>query len=191
MPMRHQPARCARPAAASATQARNASASAITWSAANEPITASGSLRSSMRRGEADRGHRVARATARRSPGRPAGQLAADGVLVGGAGDDQHAVADQRREPVEGALHRVRPLPARSCRNFGDAGPRQRPQPRPCAAGRDDCPEPVECGVMASADHAQAWAATCQRYRAVMPGARTFPDLLAQPAPRATPPARS
>ena len=90
--------------AASATARSKAVGSAITWSAANEPITASGSWRSSSAaaspiaaiesRGDGSASTRSARP----------GQLATHRVAVGGAGHHQHPVAGQRREPVDGLL---------------------------------------------------------------------------------------
>ena len=82
---------------------RTPAGSAMTWSAAKEPMTASGSRTLEHRRGQADGGHRVARR--RLGDDRVAGdlgQLGGDGVAVRAAGHDQEPVLDQRARAGRG-----------------------------------------------------------------------------------------
>src|SRR3954451_24547973 len=95
------PAPVRAPASASRTQPRKAAAFPMTWSAANEPMTAPGWRRSSTAAARA-----IAAIESRGGGFRArvrlleAGQLGADGVRVQHAGDPHDVVAAQRREPV-------------------------------------------------------------------------------------------
>ncbi len=91
-PDRHQPALAGRRDGAALTAARNASWSVITWSAAKEPITASGSRRSSRAAARpiaAIESRADGSATTSSAP--RAGSWATHGVAVRGAGDHQGA----------------------------------------------------------------------------------------------------
>ena len=86
-----------------------------------------------QRGGEADRGHRVARARARRgSPRGELGQLPAP-RRGARAGDHQEPVLDQGASRSWVSCSSERPLPVRSCRNFGaedrDSGQSRVPAP--------------------------------------------------------------
>ena len=129
--------------AASRTQAAKAASSVITWSAANEPISASGSSRSSWAaaspiaaiesRGEGS-------ASTRSTPGswrRTASSCAAP-------------VTTTTRSPTSGVEPVDRGLDQRAAaageveQELGRPGPRERPQPGAGAPGGDDGPQPVQ-----------------------------------------------
>ena len=84
------------------TGPRKASGSAITWSAANEPITAPGSLALEQRRRQSDRRHRVARRRLGQHRVRPQLPAAASTTASRWAAPGHHhePVVDQRREPL-------------------------------------------------------------------------------------------
>ena len=110
------------------------------------PSPRRGRRRSSSGGGQPDRGHRVARrrlgdhrvrGRARRAGRRTASRCA----------DPVTTTTGRRRAAPAGrrcSWSSDRPLPVRSCRNFGDDDARQRPQPGAGAAGRDHGPEVLD-----------------------------------------------
>ena len=186
--------------AASSTQARKASSSQITWSAAKEPSSASGSSRSSRRppsRSAAieSRGDGSARTRSTR------GQLPAYGALVGRAGHHHDAAAHQRAQPVDRALQQGAARPGQVEQELGVRGSRERPQPGAGSPGRDHGPEAVEHGPVGAGGGGHGAESGTRRTSVstvnAVPGgpwahrtrARTFPALLAPAAARGPRPA--
>ena len=127
---------------ASVTQSRKASASGMTWSAANDPMTASGSRASTTAAASPIAAIESRGAgSASSSLGSQRGQLLADGVGVRRAGHDDHPLAGQRLDPVEGLLEQAAPGPGEVVQELRVTGPRQRPQACARPAGGDDGPE--------------------------------------------------
>ena len=130
---------------ASRTVSRNTPDSVMTWSAAKEPITASGSRRSSIAaarpiaaiESRAD-GSATIESTSR------SGQLGGHGVAVRGAGHHHDAFRGERAEPVEGALDQGAAGAGQVEEELRRHRPRERPQPGARASGGDHGPEVVD-----------------------------------------------
>ena len=139
-----QPARAASTAVATAARKRVGRRS-ITWSAAKEPITASGS-RASRRAAASPIAAIESRAdgSAITASAPSSGSWSTTGVAVGLPGDDEHPVGGQRREPVEGRLDQGAPAAGQVVQELRRALPRQRPEPGAGAAGGDHGPEVLE-----------------------------------------------
>ena len=125
-----QPSRAA--STATRTDAPNASGSSITWSAANEPITASGSSRSSRAAARPiaaieSRGRRLGQ----HGVGAEGRQLLGDGAAVRPARHDHEPLLGGGASRAQVSCSSDMPLPVRSCRNLGAWRARERPEPGP------------------------------------------------------------
>ena len=122
-------------ATACRTAASKAPVSAMTWSAANEPTTASGSRRSTTAAASPiaaieSRGDGSASTASAPRPGSCSRTAAA----VGLAGHDEDPGAGQRRQPVDGRLEQRAAAAGEVVEELGAADPRERPQPGAGAA---------------------------------------------------------
>ena len=131
-----------------ATQRRKAVGSAMTWSAAKEPRTR---LRDRGARGRPRPGR--SRPSSRGATARRAGSpCLRSGQLRRTASSCSTPVTTMTWSPHSGASRSQvacsseRPVPVRSCRNFGRRGPRQRPQPGARTSGGDHRPEVLDGG---------------------------------------------